>query len=389
VHMQPNRLYGNHKQSEDRIIQIAFFKDGLRRDIPRGQNPRKSKTVGMQKHVWRLMMSSIGAMEMVLADEAAWIARQQKQENCLKKGLLDELDKPGRLVKTQYKILDKRIGNGFLKGKSSLVFGPPGNAKSMFALNLLVDNIKNRMTGNDSYKMLYIPFEYRRIDHAFRGIGIFLNSWKAISSDDEDRRLLKEILAGEDLDRFTEEIQSDMLENPSLGNVGSDGSLMIPRLTFDTVISIISQEAENRDLIILDPITAIDPDKDSRARWEEEKQFVRACGVLADYHDCHIMLLSHSGKRGKHNGKVVDLAMDDSAGSVGYSRFTQYIMILDLHEEIESNVYAGMGQYKQVNHTRTLKIVKTNFGPGSGSKLAIDFVDGPQMEMFGAIQNEL
>ena len=309
----------------------------------------------------------------------------------MKDDLLEELAKPDRLIKTQYEILNKRLGNGFLKGKSSLLFGPPGNAKSMFAINILVENIKNRMVGKHSQKIKYIPLEYRRTEHAMRGVGIFLNTWKAISKEPEDVQMLREILStSEELGNFAKNLQGDMLENPSLGSVGSDGSLDMPRVDFDYMVDMVNREAAENDMLIIDPLTAIDQNKNSRdPRYEQERQFVRACNVLADHHDCHIMHLSHSGKRGKHNGKVVGLTMDDNAGAAAFSRFTQYIMILDLHDEKESNVYVGLGQYKTVTHSRTIKIVKTNFGPGSGSKLAIDFTPvGPQMEMFGSIQDE-
>jgi hypothetical protein len=101
------------------------------------------------------------------------------------------------------------------------------------------------------------------------------------------------------------------------------------------------------------------------------------------------MLVGHTRKRTKHNGKETALTIDDVAGSVAMSRFAQYLMLLDFHDRKQSTVESSFGVRKVVDHTRTLQIGKTNFGPGKGQKIAYDFSPkGPNMTELGWMTGE-
>lgn len=292
-----------------------------------------------------------------------------------------------KTITTQWRALDRLIGGGFLRGKTSLLFGPPGNAKSFMAMNLLMNYMEERSFIN----CLYIPLEYRKLDHMKRAIAVSANSWKVVNeSDAEDRAMVLDWLDNDPgVAELTNRLAGHIHENPSLASVTDQGDINIPIVDYGKVIDIVAKEAENRDFLIVDPITAIDPNDKARAsEWDQQKQFVRSIGALADHHNCHIMLLSHSGKRQKHKGVVSSLTMDDAAGCAALTRFTQYALILDFHEKTNSRCYVGHG-HERFDHTRTLIISKTNFGIGKGARIAMDFSEtGPEMAAFGLIEED-
>jgi hypothetical protein len=64
-------------------------------------------------------------------------------------------------------------------------------------------------------------------------------------------------------------------------------------------------------------------------------------------------------------------------------------MLLDFHDRKQSSVESSFGVRKVVDHTRTLQIGKTNFGPGKGQKIAYDFSpQGPNMTELGWMTGE-
>jgi len=271
-----------------------------------------------------------------------------------------------------------------LRGKVSVIFGPPGNAKSFFAMNLVTEYMKYE----NGVKCAYLPMEYSKLDHVKRAMAVHANSWRVVSeSRTEDKQSVLDWLMNTDgVVDYLSGLDKCILDNPGLGKMNSDGNILIPSVDFPKIFDIVARESADKDFIIIDPITSIDPDDKSRLNeWEQQKMFVKQLGVIAEHNDCHIMMLSHSNKRGKHKGNETKLTMDDLAGSSALSRFVQYMLIIDYHDEKKSMCSVGHGN-EYFDHTRTMIIAKTNFGTGKGCRLAMDFSDtGPEMEIYGMI----
>lgn len=282
-------------------------------------------------------------------------------------------------------MLDDNIGGGLRKGNCSVVFGPPGNAKSFFAMNLLHEYQRDRSDVN----CLYMPLEYSKIDHVRRALAVYIGSWGVVDEDAVKKQDILNFLQTEKNSRdWVNKLDGHIHENPTRGKLLDNGDIEIPIADFQKMIATIAEESKVRDLIILDPLTAIDPNEASRKNeWEQQKMFIRQCGTLAIENDCHMMFLSHSKKRGKHKGVETKLTMDDLAGAAALSQFVQYLFTIDYHDEINSLVYVGSGMKERFTHSRTLAIMKTNFGKGKGVKMAMDFVEdkGPKMAVYGAI----
>lgn len=279
-----------------------------------------------------------------------------------------------------------------MRGMVSLVFGPPGNAKSFFVNNIVTRTIADEFLQRPGASAYYIPLEYDRLTHVKRSVGIWMRSWKATSHEAEDQDLFKSILdSDENLSRYLSMAEQHISENASIGKVDESGNIIIPEVYYDDIIQEIQKAAAaGHDLIVVDPITAIDKsEKSKKTEWDQQKSFIRQCGPLAKHLNIHICLVSHSGKRQKHKGTVTSLTMDDMAGVAAFQRFVQYIFIIDLHRPpVTSRVYQGHGTYTTVEHSRTLIVEKTNFGCGAGVALALEFDGCPEMRILGKIEPE-
>ena len=300
------------------------------------------------------------------------------------------------MVETKYPSLDRLMAGGLQKGKCSAVFGPAGNAKSMLVVNMLVRMVQGRgEVGGYQYRgtnPLYIPLEYTRTDHARRAMGVVVGSWGLTSEEEEKKRAAIEFLTRDDCaSDWVKGLQSHIAHNPTTARRTADGSLEIPKADYGRMLKMIADEAKERDIIIVDPLTAIDADDRARKNsYDQQTEFLRACNAIALESNTHIMFITHSGRRQKHNGREVALTMDNIAGSMSITRFVQYILILDYHrgEKRTGNVYRKGGTIEEVEYTRTLKIDKLNSGCGTGSELAVDFTQGPQMEIFGMLKKD-
>lgn len=326
-------------------------------------------------------------------------AKRQKQtepEDDLMRDMLSDLQAPSRLVETKYPSLDRLMAGGLQKGKCSAVFGPAGNAKSIFVLNMVVRMVQGRgeVGGYDPYKAnpLYIPLEYTRTDHARRAMGVVIGSWGLTSEEDKKKaEAVKFLTRDEWAQDWVRGLQNHIAHNPTTARRNAAGDLEIPKADYTKMLKAISSEAKERDLIVVDPLTAIDPDDLSkRNSFDQQTEFLRACNAIAIESNVHIMFVTHSGRRQKHNGKEVALTMDNVAGSISITRFVQYVLILDYHrgEKRTGQVYKKGGAFGHVEYTRTLKIDKLNAGCGTGAELAVDFTQGPQMEVFGMLKKD-
>ena len=286
-------------------------------------------------------------------------------------------------ITSPHEMLNRMIGGGFRRGLTSIVAGPPGNGKSFFAYNQVLHMLLRNQ------KVKYLPLEYTAVNHIRRIMGVYVGSWGMINDTPEK--------AQERTDAFMKnssmifkfnEIEKNILENPTNIQLDEDGRPYIPSVDYNAIMEVVRHYSQTEDMIIIDPITAIDPKKGDGKGYEQQEKFVKDISATAAYYKTHIMLIGHTVRRQKHNGKPTALTNDDIAGTIALARFTQYMLLVDYHDSRESSVENRSMMKTTVDHKRTMFIGKATYGCGTGQKIAFEFDHGPNLEELGVIQND-
>ena len=287
------------------------------------------------------------------------------------------------LIKLPFKGINSAIGGGLRRGYTSILSGPPGNAKSFFAINAMIHAIENGISA------CYLPFEYSAAEHMLRVMAVRIGSWNMISTTpDKAQERIDAFMKSADMIAEYHKYEKHVCENPFSATI-SEGSneVQINTVNFSDVIDIVTHLAQRHKLVIIDPVTAIMANQRIKSSiTEQQTEFVRTINALATKFDFHPMLIGHTGRRAKHNGKPTAITMDDMSGAIAFQRFAQYVFLLDYHEQKVSAPISSINK-GDIEHTRTLIIDKTSFGSGNKAMIAMDFKDkcGPQMEDLGWI----
>jgi len=116
-------------------------------------------------------------------------------------------------------------------------------------------------------------------------------------------------------------------------------------------------------IIGIDPVTAAARIGDP---WTADGRFLQAIKRTATDYGCSILLVTHPTK----TAAFADLTA--LAGAACYQRFAQTILWLEHHEAKVSRVKTACGTL-DLEHNKTLYILKARNGKGGGFKLAYDF----------------
>ena len=136
------------------------------------------------------------------------------------------------------------------------------------------------------------------------------------------------------------------------------------QVTLGQVADWVEDQAKRGSRIIgVDPITAAARVGDV---WEADSKFLQAIKRTATDLGVSILLITHPVK----NVQYPDLTQ--IAGAAAYQRFAQTILWLERHESEFSRVRAACGT-SEVEHDRTLYILKARNGRGGGFRLAFQF----------------
>jgi hypothetical protein len=299
-------------------------------------------------------------------------------------GLMETFEKEqdsNQLFKLPYRMLSKMVGGGFKRGMLSIIAGPPGNGKSYMAYKFLLWFMEQQ------YKTLYLPLENKHEESMRRIMASYVNSWGMVNADGQYAQQRKEAFTNsQEMVDMYHKVEGCVCQNPSRLMFNDKGEAYIPSIPFSEMLECLKVFCDRADIVIIDPITKLDCDLTGGKKHEQEEKFVKGLKAIAESTDTHIMMIGHTNKRSKYNGKEANLAIDDIAGSVAWNRFCQYIFLLDYHEEKTSEVTVGIGMKKEVQHKRSLLVSKCNEGSGKGQKLAYDFVSGPDMQELGWVR---
>ncbi|MHC4071462.1 MAG: AAA family ATPase [Planctomycetota bacterium] len=117
-------------------------------------------------------------------------------------------------------------------------------------------------------------------------------------------------------------------------------------------------------VIAVDPITVAA--HRTRNVWEEDNAFLHDIKRTATDHHCSVVLITHPIKA------VSFPDVTQLAGGAAYSRFAQTILWLESHPEKTSKIKTDCGT-TEIEHNRTLHLLKARNGKGQGIKLAFNF----------------
>jgi hypothetical protein len=234
-----------------------------------------------------------------------------------------------------------------LPGTTTLLCGTPGASKSLMVLQCL------RHWHDDGVRACVYELEEDKEFHTLRTLaqkadcsGITDIEWIKDNIDEANRIIDENI---DFVDEFTQNMWiADNL--PTLEGVAKWTYL---------------RAREGYRVICIDPITAV-PCLDGKP-WVEENIFLQQIKRTAVTYKCSILLVTHPIKL---IGNMPDMA--SLAGSASYSRFAQSIMWLEYHEPQTSFIRTMMGS-TDMEHNRTIHVLKARNGRGQGVRLAYKF----------------
>ena len=132
----------------------------------------------------------------------------------------------------------------------------------------------------------------------------------------------------------------------------------------DLVLWAKERAQEGCRIIAIDPITVAA--HKSRAPWDEDAAFLHEMKQVAMDFKCSVLLVTHPIKN------VSSPDVTQLSGGAGYSRFAQTIMWLESHAAKPSEVRMDCGRV-EVEHNRTLHLLKVRNGKGQGMCVAFTF----------------
>ena len=121
-------------------------------------------------------------------------------------------------------------------------------------------------------------------------------------------------------------------------------------------------------IIGVDPITlALRTGK----AWECDQRFVRDLTNTCLQYQCNVVIVTHPEKN------VEDPSLHNLAGGASYSRFSDNVFTIKMHERKESQIITSAGRC-EVDYNQTIQIAKAREGSLVGSRLAFEF-DGASL----------
>ena len=129
-------------------------------------------------------------------------------------------------------------------------------------------------------------------------------------------------------------------------------------------------------VLAIDPVTLLRREGDP---WVEDDTFMDRCGRAVDKAGASVVCITH-GKKGFNNAPD----LDSLAGGAAWARFADSAVWLQSHHSKVSAVEACCGTANTM-HDRTMHLLKTRSGEGTGTRLAYRFETGRDPEDRGAL----
>lgn len=254
------------------------------------------------------------------------------------------INNSNQLLITPWRRLDK-LSMYTLSGTVTLFCGNVGAAKSFFTLqlcrNLIIKGIKFAILELEETS----DFHILRALAQHKGMsGITDPEWCAANPEPARDAYL-------DTD-FINAIGASMTDAPDNLPTLSQCAMWVDR-----------KASDGCRVILIDPITLAK--KKNERTWKDDEEFVDSVKKTALRYGCTIFLVTHPIKQ------VSFPDVSQLSGGVVYSRACQTILWLQHHDTANSHILQDTGTL-EVEHTRTLHILKARNGAGQGKKLAME-----------------
>jgi len=151
----------------------------------------------------------------------------------------------------------------------------------------------------------------------------------------------------------------------------------ITKCTPDEIISWVRQKSKTCRVMAIDPITLMDS---GPKPWNEDRRFLFEAKRIIEDSGSSLVLVTHPRKM-PFGASRAQTGMDDLAGGVAWTRFSQTVMFLMAHDPIEKNVEHEHGAVLE-GFNRTLSVFKARNGRGvEGERFAFRF-DSRSLELY-------
>ncbi|HSW01329.1 MAG TPA: AAA family ATPase [Sedimentisphaerales bacterium] len=240
----------------------------------------------------------------------------------------------------------EELGQMFTPGSKTALVAPGGASKSLWAMLLVAYWI------DEGIRVACLELERGRTFHLRRSLSqrtgiadVTKNKWVAAHADEVQRMLHR---------------HADFLNKVGLAIHIAPRSFS----THDAADWLADRAAEGCRAAVIDPVTCLRRLGDI---WAADDEFLGACDRIATESGMSLLFVTHPKKGG---GSAPNL--DSLAGGSAYARFCDSAVWLEAHDPRESVVRTCCGN-DSVMHNRTLHLLKTRSGEGTGLKLAFDF----------------
>lgn len=255
------------------------------------------------------------------------------------------------------------LGGGLGVGTLSFLAGQAGAGKSFMATFICL------RAEEDGWRWQYMPLEKDRTYALRRVLACFLRRWDALKPEhaERTRRLIEDDEAAY---RLLVKAGDSISENPFRGVIDESGRRVYPPVYFADVVEDIRRHCEKKDLVIIDPMAAIEFEDGARDQFENQKRFVRELSAIAAETKCRVVVVHHVRKI---TGPQPFVGLDEIAGSAGIGRFTDNAVVVEFHKQpLQSEVLCPSGIAQSVTHEKTVTMAKCKDGPGTNWRIACD-----------------
>lgn len=266
-----------------------------------------------------------------------------------------------------------QITKALRPGSVTILAGPSGHGKSIFALQLAA-HIHNQ--GED---FSYLILEDRKADFERRILAHLSGNWDVIDDDVSGATKRMEILAH--YESQLADLAEHVGENPRIPTTDSAGNPTVPPLPYQKVLDWAGRALTSSRVVFIDPIAQIDFGENKE--WKGQADFMRQITGLSAFHKSSVFLVCHTVKRGGFASRV-PLSGEDIQGAAEIKRLSHTILLLDVHEETENAVWREGGNREYILHDRTVIVDKARNGTGKGNRLAFN-MNGPAFQELGVL----
>lgn len=128
-----------------------------------------------------------------------------------------------------------------------------------------------------------------------------------------------------------------------------------------------AQAHDSVRVCIVDPVTIMDA---SSRPWEDHKRFVREAGRIVTSFKMSLICVTHP--KSAQAGRCTP-SLDNVSGGRAWREFSDSVFWLEAHADADATVKCADGLRGTATFNRTIHLLKTRLGWGSGQRLAVQF----------------